>query len=421
MSTSNNPWTFGAPLEPRPQQPPAIAPHGYHPVQFCMGLWQNYCPDPYHCPFGAVWVREDHFFQVHCRDSTDGTILYEDEIREASLDFRFAADQVPEETCILPSYAGGLCKTGPHYPRPYEAHLLAPYRRHLQHMVPRFVRRLALRPSLPSAAPAPAPLPLPSPSPSLLPSSSSGGGSTSQTKIVAVGPGKGEKERAVLGPAPDAPVVPAVPALPAAPVALANEALAQQPESQPASQPTNQPASQPVASQPLPPPPQPQPQPAKKRPGGNAGATVSEVDPAAPLVCKWGTCETVFDGQRACLEHIKADHIKSRRSPDYDFTCRIRGCPCGGKVFEKRDNTVSHVTNVGFDIRYAVCCFQPHGCKVALKREWDLPRHRKICKYRPEGYISDEEEEGKLFISAAKRKRGKNDVGAALPTKMQKI
>ncbi|KAK6526604.1 hypothetical protein TWF694_005186 [Orbilia ellipsospora] len=105
--------------------------------------------------------------------------------------------------------------------------------------------------------------------------------------------------------------------------------------------------------------------------------------PRLPGQCKWSTCPLLFSSQEETLEHIKKDHIGSRKGAFYDFTCRIRDCPCGGKVFEKRDNIVSHVTNVGFDIRYAVCPFKRYGCTVALKREWDLPRHVRICKFNP--------------------------------------
>ncbi|EPS36679.1 hypothetical protein H072_9749 [Dactylellina haptotyla CBS 200.50] len=114
--------------------------------------------------------------------------------------------------------------------------------------------------------------------------------------------------------------------------------------------------------------------------------------PSPTLIrCKWSTCTLNFYSQEETLEHIKSDHIGSRKMAHYDFTCRIRDCPCAGKVFEKRDNIVSHVTNVGFDIRYAICPFKKFGCGVALKREWDLPRHIKICKFSPDK-IKDEEE-----------------------------
>ncbi|KAJ6260799.1 hypothetical protein Dda_5029 [Drechslerella dactyloides] len=120
--------------------------------------------------------------------------------------------------------------------------------------------------------------------------------------------------------------------------------------------------------------------------------TASAPDDSSPgITCKWGTCDLVYPTQRAALEHVKADHIGSRKKLYYDFTCRIRDCPCGGKAFEKRDNIVSHVTNVGFNIRYAICPFKTKGCKIALKREWDLPRHIRICRYNPERVVVKKE------------------------------
>lgn len=104
------------------------------------------------------------------------------------------------------------------------------------------------------------------------------------------------------------------------------------------------------------------------------------------IQCTWGDCTDRFATQESCLEHMKESHIGSKKSNHWDFTCRLRGCDCGGKSWSKRDNVVSHVTNTAFDIRYAHCPFKDRGCGIALKREWDLPRHIKICKYRPEGY-----------------------------------
>ncbi|KAF3208021.1 hypothetical protein TWF192_003193 [Orbilia oligospora] len=374
-------WTRGAPLAPHPELPVAVAPDGFHPLQFCSGYWRDYCPDPYNCPFGAVWIRNDHFDLIHTRGSTCGTILTEGEIQEVAVPFAYLPQEVPKYTCILPQYSRALRDTGPHYPRPYEAHHLAPYRRHLQHRVPTKIIMPASEPSTRAGTPVPSVSPSSPPSPSSSSSSSSSDNdasvppqqrpvpfrdiTASQMNVVTLGSGSGkaEKKRVSLIP---------------------GSVLAPKPKS-------------PSPSPPPPPPPNP-PQPRKP-----------PVAPG-PIVCKWSDCSQAFTDQRVALEHIKADHIKSRKFPDHDFTCRIRSCSCEGKVFEKRDNVVSHVTNVAFDIRYAVCCFQPYGCTIALKREWDLPRHKKICKYRPDGYVTEVEEEEGGERCGRKRKRGKQGV-----------
>ncbi|KAK6352029.1 hypothetical protein TWF718_005178 [Orbilia javanica] len=424
MNVVSDIWAFGAPLEPHPKRPHATSPAGYHPVQFCTGFWNNYCPDPYHCPFGAIWVRKDHFDLIHGRESTSRAILTNQEVQRGSVPFKYFLWEVPERTCILSQYAEGLEETGPHYPRPYEAHHLAPYRRYLQNKVPRKVFVPAAEPRRGSGSPS---------TPGTL--SSSSGSSSSSGESVQPGPrpvpfrditasqinvvtisssGKPEKKRASLIPGS----VLAVELLPDNAAAAEREAPSQAvpsdlskresppPTQQPTTWTTDQPAQQPnkhfvqgpaCTSAPTT-------EPIALAPVSPAASPVADLPDL--MTCKWGTCSRVFTDQRVALEHIKSDHIKSRKYADYDFTCRIRGCPCGGKVFEKRDNVVSHVTNVAFDIRYAVCCFKPYGCTVALKREWDLPRHRKICKFRPEGYVT-ETEEGCGEGVGKKRKRGK--------------
>ncbi|KAK6338570.1 hypothetical protein TWF730_002633 [Orbilia blumenaviensis] len=366
-----------APLEPKPMTVHIIPPNGYHLVPFCSGHLRDYCPDPYHCPFGAIWVRQAHFLHIHYRESTSTRILTDEEVARESIPFSFGPGQIPARTCIVEHQAEDLGVSGPHYPRCYEAHLRAPYRQHLQHEVP--VTIVALQPASRSSS---------------VVSTTSTLVTRSLTPLSQTGSNENSNGALPTGSAPREPGP--------TPLSAAEErAITESPHlegdtvSLAAASGTAANAAPSASAVPL------LVAPAKKivtlplrqrRTETATRPSTESTDASSSVRCKWSTCEKVFDDQRAALEHIKCDHIKNRKAVDYDFTCRIRECPCGGKPFEKRDNVVSHVTNVAFDIRYALCPFKKHGCPIALKREWDLPRHRKICKFRPDGYTTPDEE-----------------------------
>ncbi|KAF3902112.1 hypothetical protein ABW21_db0203402 [Orbilia brochopaga] len=321
-------------LPPFPVTPPRNTPPGYHPYPFCRGDYTKYCPDPYYCSYGSVWLQEAAFIQLHCR-AHDGCYTLPDidqRIRPflenqhpdylisgseyyAQRPKAYAASAYPASTA-WPSAPLPLSQ-GTVYPSPQLVQNIQPD--HQQGATANHPPLLLTRPVYTAAA--------------HMQSGELSRSTTTDIAAVTVPATSNTATPAVLSTSKDASGLEIY-------ESTANDAVRIAPTSD--------------------------------------GSLPSDI------TCKWGTCYLVFPTQQSALEHIKSDHIGSRKKLQYDFTCRIRECSCGGKVFEKRDNVVSHITNVAFDIRYAICPFKKDGCKIALKREWDLPRHKKICRFNPE-------------------------------------
>ncbi|KAF3912456.1 hypothetical protein ABW20_dc0103836 [Dactylellina cionopaga] len=322
-------------LPPYHRQPERTPPPGYHPYPFCRGYYEKYCPNPWSCSAEAVWIDDTTFRQLHL--STSPNRPSDDDISKTNL-IPFLSDYESREESL--TQEGEPAKPADTRSDPSQNQPSTP-------VLPNLTQQVSSAPTTLATPPA-----------------------IRQTHSAITHPigefrvnVKWELLRRVSN---DQPL----------PSCSPNSSL--KPPSPPPRTPTVRstytgmitPLSTVPRAQARPPNPGPPPSPPTPTP--------------APIRCKWGACTITYPTQQQTLEHIKADHIGSRKMSHYDFTCRIRGCPCGGKVFEKRDNVVSHVTNVAFDIRYAICPFKEHGCGVALKREWDLPRHIKICKFNPE-------------------------------------
>ncbi|KAK6360027.1 hypothetical protein TWF696_001147 [Orbilia brochopaga] len=322
-------------LPPYPISPPAIPPHGYHPYPFCKGDYTKYCPDPFLCPCSSVWLREDVFFQLHFSPHNGSYTL--PDIDEKLLPF--------EEN----KYSDSCC------------FYTAEQTRLFQYLHGWSPTAAAVSSAATSAASASITPSTDSPQPTTPPAhtivlNNQQSAATDLTLLLNGGP-SGAISSGIHSSATTLLTVSVTAPATSDQITDANTITSTRKRRRGIlEQPTIDP-----------------------------GATASTADssPSSATACKWGNCDFLYPTQREALEHIKSDHIGSRKNPKHDFTCRIRDCACGGKVFEKRDNVVSHITNVAFDIRYAVCPFKTDGCKVALKREWDLPRHIKICRFNP--------------------------------------
>ncbi|KAF3937525.1 hypothetical protein ABW19_dt0209358 [Dactylella cylindrospora] len=364
-------------LPPHPIEPPKRPPAGYHPYPFCNGSYNKYCSDPWNCPIGAVWLREEAFLKLHYRPSGVGysakdlvgqTLAFKNDFQAAgaacqpgsSLNNPLNLDATPARASkenAMNSNIGARARLQEQVQRTYTTVLAGVF-------TYKSLQSLQLVESAPSFGPPFGVTPLMN----------------------------GMYPPQISHRDPDPPI----------PIFTPNAGIVQ-PSLTPTT--TVKPAPQ------SPPPSATTPQPTRRRlifhntfgPRVDTGqqppkpvrpprhynpktGTMFGPSPNKPVTCKWEGCDTKFPNELAALDHIKFHHIGSRKFQHHDFTCRIRQCHCGGKTFDKRDNIVSHVTNVAFNIRYAVCPYQKFGCPVALKREWDLPRHSKCCKFNPDNY-----------------------------------
>ncbi|KAK6517608.1 hypothetical protein TWF281_004257 [Arthrobotrys megalospora] len=462
-------------LEPKPTQPNAIPPRGCHPYQFCTGYWFSYCPDPFNCPFGAVWMHQKHFEQLHFASGIQRPYISEGTLRTSCIEFTFRKEDVPAVTSILPHQPWDSAMDFP-YQLPFEAHRRAFYRTCLPNYhaeidaisqkspsstrcsTPNSAPVATISPEVQTTSAENSPTPEPSvsrlsdnisPSPDHLVEAgdpepikplTAADITPSKLRIVEVGDpsgnGQRQKKRVSLRLTDTSPSIKEVvtedammtvavdedPEQVAAPKKLTIKLkLKQQTPTDSEGPADGQPEAStdnPASSE-------------HQKTGGSAttavpapseaGSSDDGSSDAGSIRCCWTGCDRTFPNEPDCLRHVSLDHIKYKRDPDWDFTCRVRWCECH-RVYDKRDNIISHVTNVGFNIRNAFCRYKEFDCPVALKRKWDLYRHEDTCKFRPDGYETPAEERAERAREKLRRskKRGRKG-GESGATKKQKI